>query len=200
MSLPVCASVGRVRRPHGVRGELVVELFTDAPDAIFASGRRLFQGTQEGALYLDPRTKAPRALTVKQMRPFKEGILLFVEEITDRTESERWNGRHLLVPESELTMPDEGELFEHELIGMQLVDDATDEALGAIVEVYDLPQGLLLEFETGEGLASIPFIDEFVVDVDRETRVIRVAPPAGLLDPASERDAESDSDAASGTA
>lgn len=181
MTLPDCASVGRVRRPHGVRGELVVESLTDEPDAIFAPGSRVFQGTPDGTLWLDPRAKAPRELTVTGVRPFKEGFLITFEEITDRTEAERWNGRHLLVPVEELSEPEEGEVFAHELVGMQLVDADSASPIGEVVEFYELPQGLLLEFRTAAGLASLPFVDEFVDEVDREARIIRVRLPDGLL-------------------
>ena len=47
---PAFIIVGRVRKAHGIRGEVVVETITDAPDAIFAAGRRLFAGTAEGDL------------------------------------------------------------------------------------------------------------------------------------------------------
>lgn len=182
MTLPDCASVGRVRRPHGVRGELVVESLTDEPDAILAPGCRVFQGTHEGGLYLDPRTKEPRALTVTGLRPFKDGFLVTFDLIGDRTEAEKWNGRHLMVPVEELSEPDEGEVFAHELVGMRLVDDATEASLGEVVEFYELPQGLLLEMRTPKGLVSVPFVEEFVLDVDRESRTIRVALPDGLLE------------------
>ncbi len=182
MTLPDCASVGRIRRPHGVRGELVVEALTDEPDAIFAPGRRVFQGTADGTLWLDPRSRAPRALTITGQRPFRDGWLLTLDAVTDRTEAERWNGRHLLVPVEELSDPGEGEVFAHELVGMQLVDADSGAALGEVVEFYELPQGLLLEFRAGAGLASVPFVEEFVVDVDREARVIRVRLPDGLLE------------------
>lgn len=176
------ASVGRVRRPHGVRGELVVESMTDEPDAIFAPGRRVFQGTHEGELWLDPRTREPRELTVTGLRPFKEGWLVTFATVADRTEAERWNGRHLLVPLGELSEPEDGEVFAHELVGMMIVDAESGGDLGEVVEFYELPQGLLLEFKRGEGTARIPFIDEFVEDVDRAARRITVRPPAGLLD------------------
>src|SRR5450756_1458322 len=69
------AVVGRVRRAHGLKGELVVLPITDAPDAIFAPGARVFAGTPDGELAADPRTGTPRALTVKATRPFKDGLL-----------------------------------------------------------------------------------------------------------------------------
>jgi len=175
--------VGRVRRPHGVRGELVVEAFTDEPDAIFAPGRRLFQGTHDGALWLDPRLKVPRELHVKGLRPMMEGWLVTLEEVSDRTEAERWNGRHLMVPVDELSEPDEGEVFAHELVGMRLVDADSGDAIGEVIEYYELPQGLLLEFKGPAGVASLPFVDEFVEEVDREARTIRVRLPDGLLEP-----------------
>lgn len=182
MTLPDCAAVGRIRRPHGVRGELAIEVLTDEPDAIFAPGRRVFQGTPEGALWLDPRTRQPRELSVKALRPVKDGYLLTLVEIADRTEAEKWNGRTLMVPVEELSEPDEGEVFAHELVGMQLVDAATHAPIGEVVEFYELPQGLLLEFRTPRGVASMPFVEEFVDEVDRDGRVIRVRLPDGLLD------------------
>lgn len=182
MALPDCASVARVRRPHGVRGELAVEALTDEPDAILAPGRRVFQGTHEGGLWLDPKTGAPRELHVTGLRPVKDGWLLTLAEIADRTEAERWNGRQLLVPVGELSEPDEGEVFAHELVGMTLVDATNGETLGEVIEFYDLPQGLLLEFRGPRGVHSVPFVEEFVEVVDRAARRISVRLPDGLIE------------------
>jgi 16S rRNA processing protein RimM len=159
-----------------------MEALTDEPEAIFASGRRVFQGTHEGALFLDPRSKQPRELIVKSLRPVKDGWLITLDAVADRTEAEKWNGRHLMVPVEELSAPDDGEVFAHELVGMQLLDADTDAPLGEVVEFYELPQGLLLEFKTAQGLASLPFVEEFVDEVDREARTIRVRLPDGLLE------------------
>lgn len=182
MSLPDCASVARVRRPHGVRGELMVESMTDEPDAILASGRRVFQGTHDGALWLDPKTKQPRELIITGLRPTHGAWLLSLDVVKDRTEAERWNGRHLLVPVEELSEPDEGEVFAHELVGMTLVDADTDGTIGEVIEFYDLPQGLLLEFRGPKGVHSVPFVEEFVLEVDREGRRIVVRLPDGLIE------------------
>ena len=182
MTLPDCASVGRVRRPHGVRGELVVEALTDEPDAIFAPGSRVFQGTAEGALWLDPKSRAPRELTVTGLRPFKEGWLITFETIADRTEAERWNGRHLMVPVEELSEPSDGEVFAHELVGMMLVDAESGKELGPVVEFYEVPQGILLEFNGPNGLVNVPFVDEFVCEVNRGARTILMRLPEGLIE------------------
>lgn len=161
---------------------MVIEALTDEPDAILAPGRRVFQGTVEGALRLDPETNGPRELTIAGLRPFNSDWLITLEVVTDRTEAQRWNGRHLLVPVAELSEPEEGSVFEHELEGMMLVDAASGAEIGPVTAYYDLPQGILLEFRAGNRVASVPFVEEFVEEVEREARRIRVRLPDGLLE------------------
>lgn len=182
MALPDCASVARIRRPHGVKGEMLIETFTDEPGAILAPGRRVFRGTNAGALWLASGTIVPPPLLVRSLRPVKDGWLIAFEGVTDRTEAERWNGRHLLVPVGELPDPDPGEVFVHELDGMSLVDADDGREIGPVVAHHEVPQGLLLEFRHGDVLALLPFVEEFVVEVDRVGRSIRVRLPDGLLD------------------
>jgi 16S rRNA processing protein RimM len=174
------AIVGRIRRAHGIKGELVVELLTDTPDILFAPGRRVFAGTTDGALWRDAETGETRELTVAGSRDFKEGILLSLEEIADRTEAEHWVGRFLLAPFSELEPPAEGEVYLHELDGMRVVD-ATGAAVGEVSAWYKLPQGILLDLRTPRGELSVPFGEPFVLGVDRAARTITVAIPDELF-------------------
>ena len=167
--------VGRVRRPHGVRGEVLIEPLTDEPDAVYASGRRVFGGTSES-----PIDEAP-TLTVIETRPFKDGLLVRFEEIGDRTAAELWNGRLLFVPEDELTPLGEGEVYQHELKGMT-VELSSGEVVGTVADVFEVPQGLLLDVARERGTVLVPFSGEIVVDVDRARRVVRIDPPAGLLE------------------
>lgn len=186
MSADGWAVVGRVRRAHGIRGELLVEPYTDAPDAIFASGRRVFAGTTDG----EPASRAgrpalePDALVIRGARPFKGGLLLTFDEVPDRTEAERWNDRALLLPLAELAPPEEGEVFLHDLPGMRVVleDGAT---LGSVVQFYELPQGIVLEVlpagAEAAGGVLVPFVDDVVLSLDAEGRVLTVRLPEGLL-------------------
>ncbi len=167
--------VGRVRRPHGVRGEVLIEPLTDEPDAVYAPGRRVFGGTVEGPMD-DPPT-----LTVIETRPFKDGLLVRFEEIGDRTAAELWNGRLLLVPENELTPLEEGEVYQHELKGMA-VELSSGEIVGTVTDVFEVPQGLLLDVARERGTVLVPFSGEVIVEVDRARRVVRIDPPEGLLD------------------
>ena len=171
------AIVGRVRKAHGVRGELVVELHTDAPDAIFASGRRLFAGTVDG----DLARGAPQ-LTVASSRPFKGGLIVALEQVRDRNEADLWRDRYLLVPTSELPPPAEDEVYYHELVGMR-VERADGELVGEVAGLFELPLGLTLEVRPpGRPTILIPYRPEIVTAVDVKARVLTVEPPEGLLE------------------
>src|SRR5947208_14049085 len=85
--------VGRVRKAHGIRGELVVEPITDTPDTVFAPGRRVFAGTVRGDV-----TPDRKELHVARTSRFKGGFIVGFREIVDRTTAELWRNRYFLVP------------------------------------------------------------------------------------------------------
>jgi 16S rRNA processing protein RimM len=168
--------VGRVRRAHGIRGELAVEALTTNPDDVFAAGARVFAGTVTGELARDRQE-----LHVVYATPFKDGYIVKFEEINDRTSSELWRERYFLLPSAELSPPGDDELYVHDIPGMTVVT-ADGARVGEVLEVYELPQGLVLDVKREDGTVMIPFSEPTVVEVDREARVIRVDPLEGLLD------------------
>jgi 16S rRNA processing protein RimM len=177
MTAPEMVIVGLVRRAHGIRGELAVESLTDTPDAVFASGRRLFAGTIVG----DPSPKG-ETLTITGARPFKGGWILALEEIADRSAAELWRERYLLLPAEELPARAEGEVYVHELLGMR-VENLAGAPLGTVRDVYELPQGLALDVGHEASTSIIlPFREEIVKRVDLENRLLVVQPPEGLID------------------
>ena len=169
--------VGRVRRAHGLRGELVVESLTDEPDAIFAAGRRVFAGTRQGDVAPDARE-----LHITHASPFKGGWILSVEGISDRSTAETWRDRYLLLPENEIAPPSANEIFIHDLVGMRVVR-VTGEEIGEVSAVFELPQGLLMDVRrSGAKSVLLPFNDQTVTNVDTAQRVIHVDPIEGLID------------------
>jgi len=178
VTAPDLTIVGRVRRAHGIHGELVIEPLTDAPDAVFAAGRRVFAGTVDG----DP---APdnRELVVEESRPFKGGgrIVAFVG-IVDRNEAERWRERYLLAPVAELEPLAEDEVYLHDLQGLRVVLDGSGELVGEVTDVYELPHGVMLDVRRANGSVLIPFRPEVVTRVDIGARRLVIAPPDGLLE------------------
>ena len=176
MAEPELIAIGRIRRPHGIRGEVVVDLLTDTPDVLFASGRRVLVGTVGGKP--DPQGAA---LHITSSRPFKESWLIKAREIADRNAAELWRDRYLLLPQDELPAPAEDEVYIHDLIGMR-VEEVSGAPVGTVAEVYELPQGLMLEIDGLRKGALIPFRDEVVTSVDSAQRLIIIDPPLGLLE------------------
>jgi 16S rRNA processing protein RimM len=175
---PALTIVGRVRRAHGIRGELVIEPLTDAPDAVFAPGRRVFAGTVDG----DPAPDG-RELVVEESRPFKGGgwIVAF-DSIVDRNEAELWRQRYVLAPAEELEPAGDDEIYVHDLLGMKVVFATSLEPVGEVVDVYDVPQGLMLDVKRDKDTVLIPFRPEVVTRIDHAERRLLIDPPEGLLD------------------
>jgi 16S rRNA processing protein RimM len=167
--------VGRVRKAHGVRGDLVVEPLSDDGDAVFAAGRRVIAGTTTG----DP-SKDRRELHIASSTPFKGGFIIHFNEITDRDAADLWRERFLLAPADELRPPGNDEIYIHEIPGMR-VELESGELVGVVADVFELPQGLTLDVTRERGSIMIPY-DRVVTSVDRAGRVIRIDPPLGLLD------------------
>jgi 16S rRNA processing protein RimM len=168
-----------VRRAHGIRGELVVEPLTGEPLVTFAAGRRVVAGTARGAVWRDEDTGATRELVVTGCRPFKGGLLVMFDAISDRTEAERWRDRHLLVPEDELSAPGEGEVYLRELEGMRVLDGNGAE-VGVVSAWYEAPSGILLDVKNGQREATVPFNAHFVRNVNRSARTLAATIPDEL--------------------
>lgn len=171
------AIVGRVRKAHGIRGELVVEAYTNEPAAVFAAGRRLFGGTPDGR-----PLATPVALTVRRATPHKEGWIVRVDELADRTAADVWRTRTLLAPLAELPPPRDDEVYLHDLVGMR-VQRVDGTPVGVVADYYELPHGLMLEVRLDDrtDTALVPYRPEIVTEVDTAARTITIDPPEGLL-------------------
>lgn len=171
---PAYVIVGRIRKVHGLRGELVVELHTDEPDTVFVPGRRVLVGSVRGVV-------RPERLEISSRRPFKEGYIVKFVGIDDRDEAALWRDRFLFLDASELTPLDDDEVYIHELKGMR-VELESGEAVGIILDVYELPQGLALDVSRHNAKSVIIPYDRVVTTVDRVARVVRIDPPEGMIE------------------
>jgi 16S rRNA processing protein RimM len=188
MPEPEYAIVGLIRKAQGIRGEVVVEPFTDRPDVIFASGSRVFAGNSNGDLAIVRDVKGVEealTLTVSQSKPFKKGLIVQFEELQDRDSAELWRGRYLLAPFSELPPLQEDEVYLHDLIGMAVVS-TTGEQIGAVTTFYELPQGIMLDVKTARESVVIPYRPEIIVRTDIGERTIVINDTLGFLDDTSD--------------
>jgi 16S rRNA processing protein RimM len=168
--------VGRIRKPHGVKGELVVGLESDHPERVFTPGRVLLLGD-------DDARPGTGALTVERARPFKDdGMLLRTRELTTLDAGlELLRGRTLLIPEEEAAPLEDDEIFYHQLIGLMVVVEGKE--IGRVRNVFETSAADLLQvIRPGGRELMIPFSGEFVVRWDVEAGVLEMDPPEGLLE------------------
>jgi len=169
---PVELVVGRVGRPHGIRGEVTVEVRTDDPDDRFAPGR---------VLATDPAESGP--LTIEQARWHSGRLLVRFAGTDDRDAAETLRNTLLVIDSAEIpptTDPDE--FHDHELIGLAVVTvDGTE--IGTVTEVRHLGQDLLV---INPGSVLVPFVSAIVPDVDIAAGRLVVDPPPGLLEASGE--------------
>jgi 16S rRNA processing protein RimM len=172
--------VGRVRRAHGVRGAWAIEPMTEAPDVIFASGALVFAGDREGKLTKDA-ANAPTALTIVDGRHMNKEWLVRVREVTDRDQADLWRGRYLLVDAARIPEPDPDDVYVSALIGMTVEVEGRG-VVGHVRDVYEAPQGLLLEIDMPTGRPLVPWHPDIIERVDEAARVIVIKPLEGLLE------------------
>ena len=164
--------VGRIGKPHGIRGELTVEVRTDAPEIRFAPG---------SVLVTAPARVGP--ITVEAVRWHSGRLLLRVEGVHDRTAAEGLRGVVLSadVPDDEVP-EDPEEFYDHQLRGLA-VRTADGSAVGVVDDVVHLPaQDLLAVKRDGGREVLVPFVAEIVTGIDVDAGTLTVDLPEGLLD------------------
>jgi 16S rRNA processing protein RimM len=164
--------VGRIGRPHGLRGEVSVEVRTDDPE------RRLAPGL---TLQTDPAVAGP--VTILTGRVHSGRLLLTFEGVADRTGAEGLRGVLLLAEIDPDERPeDPEEFFDHQLVGL-LVSTVAGEPVGEVSEMLHLPGQDVLVLRRPDGReALVPFVTEIVPGVDLESGRLVIDPPPGLLD------------------
>jgi 16S rRNA processing protein RimM len=167
--------VGRISRPHGVRGELAVDVRTDDPELRLAVG---------AVLATEPMAAGP--LTVERTRWHSGRLLVTFTGVQDRNGADDLRGVLLLVDSDELEdVTDPDEFRDHQLIGLAVV--APDgEHVGEVTDVLHYGQDLLVVSGSGKRAGAeimIPFVSAIVPAVDLAGGVLRIDPPPGLLDP-----------------
>ena len=171
--LPERVAVGRVLRPHGVRGEVVVQVLSDVP-------QRLDPGSSMFAVW---EGRSPRTLVVETFRPHKSGGMVRFAGIADRDQAEELRDAWLEVDRSQVPAPEEGTYYWYQLLGCRCFDAGNDEEdLGEIVDLVEDGGGLLLIVSDGRRQIPIPFVRSFLKNVDVERGRIELELPPGLLE------------------
>ncbi|WP_025273750.1 ribosome maturation factor RimM [Haloglycomyces albus] len=160
--------VGRVAKPHGLKGEVAIEVHTDRPEERFTVGARA-ETDQE-------------SLTVESVRFHKGRPVVRFAEARGRDAAEKLRGRFLYMDVATDEDVDDDEIHDIDLIGMEVVEHDGD-AVGTVRRVDHGPaHETLVVSRSDRGTALIPFVADMIIDIDVEEGVISVDLPDGLLD------------------
>lgn len=164
--------IGRIGRPHGVRGEVAVEVHTDEPDRRFVAGARL---------ETDPPERGP--LEIVDVREHAGRLLVRFVGRNDRDDAEAL--RDVLLCADSMSSPalaDPDEYWDHDLVGLRALG-VHGADLGEVAEVLHPPGGDLLAVRRPDGKELlVPFVAAIVPEVDVAGRRVVIDPPDGLLD------------------
>jgi 16S rRNA processing protein RimM len=162
--------VGRFGAPHGVRGELRLQSFTQDPAAIASYGP-LGGGTGGGT--------GTQLFTIKSLRPLKDNLFVArVAGVESRTAAEALTNLELFISRDALPPPDEDEFYLADLIGLTAVDEAGS-PVGKVIAVPNYGAGDILEIAPLAGGESLllPFTKAVVPVVDFAAKRVTIVPP-----------------------
>jgi 16S rRNA processing protein RimM len=166
---PAFLAVGKVRRPHGVTGAALVEVYTDFPERL-----------QTKAVLYAGETHIP--LTIRRQRIHNDGILLAFDGFTTPEQVGRFRNQILYIEVADAMELPEGEYYHHELLGLSVLDE-TGASLGRVTEIMQTGANdvYVVTDEAGKEIL-LPAIAEVILDVDLDTKIIKVHLLPGLLE------------------
>lgn len=175
MAAPARLVVGRVVRPHGIHGEVLVQVLSDAPER-FSPGAKLAAGDPE-----DPPATGLLDLEIVAGRLHQGRMLLRLAGYKDRDAVERLRGLLLSIPFEEARPLEDDEFWPHQLVGLQVVDQEGRHR-GVVAEVLPgAAQDLLAVRRPDGGTALVPAAAALVT-VELEARRVVVQALPGLLE------------------
>jgi 16S rRNA processing protein RimM len=166
--------VGRLRKPHGLKGDSTLFPLTAEPATLFAPGSEVWLVGLDGEVVAGP-------LTIERSRPYHRQWLVKFAGADVRDALEPWKGLFVAVGSERITPPKDDEVYLHELTGFA-VRQTDGTPLGLVSALYELPSGLMIEVQGPKREFLLPYKKEFVREVDRAGRRLVVTPPEGLIE------------------
>lgn len=167
--------IGKIVAAQGLKGEVRIYPSSDFPERFLQPGKRWIQRS--------PNSE-PQAIELVKGR-YLDGKGLYVvqfAQVDDREAAEAIVGSKLLVPQSDRPPLEEDEFHILDLIGLEVVDQATQTVVGQVVQLVSAGNDLLEVERSDQTRVLIPFVKAIVPIVDLEQRRIEITPPAGLID------------------
>ena len=168
-SEPVYLAVGLLRKPHGLRGDLLLEIYTDFPERL-KPGTQIFAGDKH------------QPLKITRRRPHNDGLILGFEGITTPEEAGRYRATVVYVPTADRPTLLEGQYYHHEIVGVTVIDE-TGITLGTLTEIIITGANDVYVVTPAQGKdILLPALKEVILGVDLSAKTMRVHLLPGLLD------------------
>jgi 16S rRNA processing protein RimM len=164
---PKYLAVGRIRRPHGIQGELLMDVLTDFPGRLLP-GKTVYVGERHDPFLID------------SIRAQDKTLLLRLKTVEDTEQAGRLRNKLVYVQTKELPGLPDGEYYFHQLVGLKVVDES-GHLLGSLEEILKTGANdvYVVRSEDGSELL-LPAIDPVILEVNLERSEIRVRPPDWL--------------------
>jgi len=166
--------VGRITKPHGLKGALKLELYTDDPAKRFVPGAQFALQVPTDSPWFGKR------LTLVELKWFNGHPVAFFEEATDRTIAETLVKAVLWIEVDPQEPQEEDAWYDHQLVGLAAYVEG--EKVGEVVRVDHLPAQDLLVVRTGTAEVLVPFVKAIVKTVDVAAGRVEIDPPGGLFE------------------
>ena len=166
---PAYLAVGLLRKPHGLRGDLLLEVYTDFPERL-KPGTTIFAGDKY------------QPLKITRRRPTNDGMILGFEGISTPEEAGKYRATVVYVPTADRPMLPEGQYYHHEMIGLTVLDE-TGTVLGELTEIIITGANDVYVVTPAEGKdILLPALKEVILAIDLSAKTMRVHLLPGLID------------------
>ena len=166
--------VGKVKEAHGIKGELYILIFS----------KELPWLNEIQKVYLqDPETEKTQSLSIGRVRPHKSGFILQTEDIKDRTQAENFKGWEFYLPKDLFVSEGKEDFYLCEVEGFKVVEQTLGE-VGVVGGFVSNPGQDLIRLQAADSQEFlIPLVDDFILEVDRDQKILHMSLPPGLLEP-----------------
>jgi 16S rRNA processing protein RimM len=167
--------VARLTKPHGLKGAIKIELYTDAPERRFVPG---------AVFRLQVPTESPwhgKTLELAELKWYNSHPVAFFKNVNDRSAAEVLIKAILWIDEDTSAPSDEEDAwYDSQLVGLRVMRDGVE--VGMVTLVDHLPAQDLLHVQTASGEVLVPFVKAIVPTVDVAAGTLTVTPPTGLFE------------------
>ncbi len=164
---PVFLAVGRLRRPHGIAGEMIMDVLTDFPERL-RPGKTIFVG------------EAHLPMRINGVRGHDQALIIHLSGLDSPEAAGRWRNALMFVKASDLPKLPEGEYYHHQLLGLKVIDE-TGHEVGRLEDILETGANDVYLVKTLDGKeVLLPAVEDVIIDVKLDQHEIHVRLPEWL--------------------